>query len=92
MQAKKQHEQGSISISVTVHYEGVICYSDGSPPSLPRPSHPPQWASDGGKPSPHLSMRADVSLITEKEMLHVEITCLILWRVLYFLFIFRIHS
>jgi len=46
---------GSISISVTVNYEGV--------------SHPPQWASDGEKLSPHFSIRSDVSLITEIEML-----------------------
>jgi hypothetical protein len=37
--------------------------------SLPRPSHPPQWASDGEEPSPIFSIRSDVSLITEKEML-----------------------
>ncbi len=55
---------------MTVNYEGVLCHSVGSPPSLPRPSHPPQWASDGEEPSPHFSMRSDVSLITEKEMLN----------------------
>jgi len=41
----------------------------GSPPSLPRPSHPPQWALDGEEPSPHFSIRSDVSLITEIEIL-----------------------
>jgi len=62
---RKQWFYGSISISVTVNYEGVICHSAGSIPSLPRPSHPPQWASDGEEPWPHFSIRADVSLITE---------------------------
>jgi len=66
---QKEFSLGSISISVTVNYEGVICHSAGSPPSLPRPSHPPQWASDGEEPSPHFSIRSDVSPITEIEML-----------------------
>jgi len=62
----------SISISVTINYKGVICHSVGSPPSLPRPSHPPQWASDGEEPSSHSSMRSDVFLITEIEMLPLK--------------------
>jgi len=59
----------SISVPMRVNYERVICHSAGSPPSLPRPSHPPQWASDGEEPSPYFSIRSDVSLISEKEML-----------------------
>jgi len=38
---------------------------------LPGPSHPPQWASDGEEPAPHFSIRSDVSLITEIEILNV---------------------
>jgi len=64
----------NISISVTVNDEGVICHSTGSPPSLPRPSHPPQWASDGEEPPPHSSISSDVSLITEIEMSKVKWT------------------
>jgi len=63
---------GSISISVTVNYEGVICHSAGSPPFLPRPSHPPPWTTDGEEPPPYTSIRSDVSLITEIEMLIVR--------------------
>jgi len=59
----------SISISVTVNYEGMICYSAGSLPSLPRPSHPPPWASDGEEPSPHFPIRSDLSLTPEIEIL-----------------------
>ncbi len=51
-----------------VNYEGIICHSDGSPPSLPRPSHPPQWPSDGEEPSLRSSIRSDISLITEMEI------------------------
>jgi len=70
----KMHTVGSISISVTVNYERIICHSAGSPPSLPRPSHPPQWASDGEEPSPHFSIRSDVSLITEIEKLTTQLS------------------
>ena len=44
----------SSSYSMTVNYEGFICYSDGSSPSLPK-SFPPSWAPDGEEPSPHSS-------------------------------------
>jgi len=54
---------------VTGNYEGIIWYSDGSPPSLPGPSHPPPWAPDGEEPPPDFSMRADFSLIKDIEML-----------------------
>jgi len=60
---------GCNSIFVTVNYEGVICPSAGSPPSLPRPSHHPPWASDGEEPALHFSIRLDVSLIMETEIL-----------------------
>jgi hypothetical protein len=60
--------KGGISISVTVNDEGVICHSAGSPLSLPRLSHPPQWASDGGEPALHSPIRLDISLITEMDM------------------------
>jgi hypothetical protein len=60
------------------HYEGVLCHSAGSPPSLLRPSHAPQWASYGEEPSPHSSIRSDVSHITEIEMLASPLNHLIL--------------
>jgi hypothetical protein len=59
---------GSISISLKVNYEGVICYSAGSLPSKPRPSHPPPWASDGREPALYFPIRSDVFLFTEIEM------------------------
>jgi len=43
----------NISFSMTMSYECTICYSAGSPPSQPRPSHPPPWASDGREPALH---------------------------------------
>jgi hypothetical protein len=43
----------------------VICHSAGSPPSSPRPSHPPQWASDGREPALYDMTGFDHSLITE---------------------------
>jgi hypothetical protein len=39
---------------------------------LPRPFHPPPWASDEGEPALHSPIRLDVSLITEMEMLHAK--------------------
>jgi hypothetical protein len=69
-----------ISISVTVDYEGIICQSASSPSSLPGPSHPPQWASDEGEPSPHTSIMSDVSLITEEKMLTLCLFLLIFKR------------
>jgi len=47
------------SISVT---KGIIYYNGGFPPSKPRPSHQPPWASDGGEPSPRFWIRSEVSL------------------------------
>jgi len=58
----------SSSYSMTVNYEGFICYSDGSSPSLPK-SFPPSWAPDGEEPPLHFSIGSDVSLITETDML-----------------------
>ena len=52
-----------IYIFVTVNNESIILHSAGSPPSKPRPSHPPPWASDGGEPAPHFKIRSDVPLI-----------------------------
>jgi hypothetical protein len=58
----------TISIFVTVNYEGVMCYNTGSPLPKPRPFSPSPWASDGEEPTPHSSIRSDVSFITEIEM------------------------
>jgi len=58
-----------IYIFVTVNNESIILHSAGSPPSKPRPSHPPPWASDGEEPSLHFSIKSDGSLITEIEVL-----------------------
>ncbi|MEA2006435.1 MAG: hypothetical protein U9O50_09305 [Acidobacteriota bacterium] len=60
---------GNISIPVTVNYEGLICHSDGSPPSE---AHCGGWeglGKDGGEPSLHFSIKSDISLITEMEVL-----------------------
>ncbi len=48
-----------------------VSHSVGSHPSLPGPSHPPQWASDGEEPPPHSTIRSDVSLIKEIEITNV---------------------
>jgi len=54
---------------VTFNCESLNFHSDGSPSSSPRPSHPPQWASDEEEPPPYFSSQSDVSLLTEIERL-----------------------
>ena len=59
---------GSISISLKVNYEGVICYSAGS---LPSEAHGGGWEGlglDGREPALYFPIRSDVFLFTEIEM------------------------
>jgi len=58
--------EADTSISVI---EGIIFYNGCSPPSLPRPSRPSPWASNGKEPSSHFPIRSDVSIITDIEMI-----------------------
>jgi hypothetical protein len=54
---------------MTVNNECVIRYSAGSSPSE---AHSGGWegvGKDGEEPSPHLSMRSDVSIIIEREVI-----------------------
>lgn len=53
---------------MTVHYEGIICYSIGSRPSEANGGGWVGFGKDGGEPVLLSSMRLDVSPITEIEM------------------------